>query len=982
MSRMGGGKSLIYNHLRRVLTLKSYPYTPAAGSFSQSAGVSVSYISTFYSRFMKKVFLFATAAIAALAMVSCNKEIEIQDQIAEGICPDGYYVEELVAEYPHDPETRTAFNEDTGKFAWTEGDELAFHLSNGEYTSAAIDPGTGKVKLYLPVGVTRDNYAVYPASAVVDNAAAVGNMKVVLPDSYDISADPTSDFVPTPLVATNDAENKHLKFEHVGGLLQVTLNVPAGVKTAKVSMGKQITGTFTLEDGTGNGIIAPGAASSDDGVTFVLSESGLAEATEVKLLTPLPSGSYDLFKVEYDNGYEFSKNLSANPWTFGRSGGKKVTISEDNFDDVYDYFWFEALEDNCSVYLTDYKANTSRGFLPIYYSFDKKEWHLWEYTIDASNSNRCTFETINLTSTGDKVWFYGECTGQFTQSTMTNYPTLSVNFHGEGRLACGGIITSLVRKDLSSYTPSAVNQRFGTVGGLFNGMSTLEDASELILPDDCYDYFDKSGGMYSYLFYNCTALKDEGVPRLPANLVRNCLGYMFAGCHSLTKTPELPANSLAELCYQYMFASCPNLEEITELPATDLAKDCYYSMFYNCSNLTTVCPLPATVMAEGSYRNMFEKCSRLEDAPELPATSLAPTCYHSMFRDCVALKNIPAILPSEEAANNCYTFMFRGCTSLEQAPVLSAKVLGMQSYSGMFYGCTALKNVPDLVATTTGSYSCHEMFKNCTALVNAPALPATILGDRCYMNMFEGCESLVNAPALPAETIEVYAYSAMFKDCVSLAIAPSLSHVISFGEYACSYMFQGCTSLCSASDFNCDSVGRYGFYFMFNGCSQLLASPKIQANQIGDNGCNSMFQSCTSITTAGELTCTNLGQSAYSSMFYGCRSLLESPELPATTAAKRCYSQMFMGCSAMTKAAPIHITTTAESFASNMFKNCSVLKEVTVYFTTWPKTSNSNDTSYWLQGVATSGVFKKPTDLEVSRRGDSTVPSGWTLTNL
>ena len=147
---------------------------------------------------MKHLFKFLSlAAVAALTAISCNTELETPAVGTDAACPEGYYVEELTAVYPRDPETRTAFNETTGRFAWTEGDELAFHLSNGEYVAAPIDPATGKVKLYLPVGVTRDNYAVYPASAVVDEAAAIGNMKITVPDTYDISADPNTDYVQT-----------------------------------------------------------------------------------------------------------------------------------------------------------------------------------------------------------------------------------------------------------------------------------------------------------------------------------------------------------------------------------------------------------------------------------------------------------------------------------------------------------------------------------------------------------------------------------------------------------------------------------------------------------------------------------------------------------------------------------------------------------------------------------------------------------------
>ena len=37
---------------------------------------------------------------------------------------------------------------------------------------------------------------------------------------------------------------------------------------------------------------------------------------------------------------------------------------------------------------------------------------------------------------------------------------------------------------------------------------------------------------------------------------------MFNGCDSLTKAPELPAETLAEYCYSDMFSGCESLEEL------------------------------------------------------------------------------------------------------------------------------------------------------------------------------------------------------------------------------------------------------------------------------------------------------------------------------------------------------------------------------------------------------------------------------------
>ena len=55
-----------------------------------------------------------------------------------------------------------------------------------------------------------------------------------------------------------------------------------------------------------------------------------------------------------------------------------------------------------------------------------------------------------------------------------------------------------------------------------------------------------------------------------------CYSYMFNGCSSLTQSPELPAETLADNCYYNMFSGCTSLTQAPELPATTLASSCYH----------------------------------------------------------------------------------------------------------------------------------------------------------------------------------------------------------------------------------------------------------------------------------------------------------------------------------------------------------------------------------------------------------------------
>ena len=64
-----------------------------------------------------------------------------------------------------------------------------------------------------------------------------------------------------------------------------------------------------------------------------------------------------------------------------------------------------------------------------------------------------------------------------------------------------------------------------------------------------------------------------------------CYRYMFNGCTSITRAPELPATTLAHNCYECMFYGCTSLTHAPELPATTLAHGCYHYMFSGCTSL-------------------------------------------------------------------------------------------------------------------------------------------------------------------------------------------------------------------------------------------------------------------------------------------------------------------------------------------------------------------------------------------------------------
>lgn len=379
--------------------------------------------------------------------------------------------------------------------------------------------------------------------------------------------------------------------------------------------------------------------------------------------------------------WEFQKDATM---TFKRSGGKKLSIEQSQFDDPRNYFWFEALEPGSTVKFTKNGAQRQ-----IYYSLDDKHtWNLWDQNTE-----------ITLENTGDRVYMYAMT--DYTYNYDTNHFTT-----GTGTLACGGDILYMMNK----HEGTMKNNQFSY---FFSGMKNLVDASEIIFPDYVSEY------CYFRMFYSCTGLKTPP-KKLPAiTLERNCYGSMFYMCSSLETAPEMDFIYTAYQSCNGMFLSCKALKEPPVFHNVDAQYGSFGTCFNGCSSLEYAPELPATELYESCYFQMFLDCPNLKTAPEtLPATTLANDCYHGMFQGCELLENAPA-LPALDVPKDAYNYMFKDCVSLTGDIILPATHVGESGYYGMFLNSKITS--AEIHATswdaTTGRYGAFRgMFQNCASL--------------------------------------------------------------------------------------------------------------------------------------------------------------------------------------------------------------------------------------------------------------------------
>ncbi len=211
--------------------------------------------------------------------------------------------------------TKTSYDSHDGKFAWDAGDQVALYFSDGKFYNYTVelngsDRSVATILASSARFKTREGFAVYPASAAVQNTT--GALQVSMPDTYDVSdiiagnnTGLTANFTPAPMVADNSIvpTSNRLDFYHVGALMRVTFpNVDPATVTVVATFDQDVTGVYNVDttDPTAPFIQTQGTTANNV-VTFTVaaSESGVGSSvTTFALNIPVPCGVYQTVRVE------------------------------------------------------------------------------------------------------------------------------------------------------------------------------------------------------------------------------------------------------------------------------------------------------------------------------------------------------------------------------------------------------------------------------------------------------------------------------------------------------------------------------------------------------------------------------------------------------------------------------------------------------------------------------------------------------------
>ncbi len=269
------------------------------------------------------------AAVAALALVSCNKENNYTAPDANAVTIRVHASADALK--GDDPETKT-YIDNTNTILWgtdeymklavTAGEETAFSDSdeanaNGNPAatfSFSINPASAASYLYQ---------GLYPASAAVTSSNAnAANYKVVLPGTQNATAssyDPSAYIMVAKPESFNQVETDwQVSFRRATALNKITLkNVPDGKSIKRVVItapsGKYLAGGRHID-----------LSSAENGDIYA--GGGRTESVEVKFATPLTGTNVDVWFTSWDVEVEIGETLTIVAYTTDKKSYTKTIV--------------------------------------------------------------------------------------------------------------------------------------------------------------------------------------------------------------------------------------------------------------------------------------------------------------------------------------------------------------------------------------------------------------------------------------------------------------------------------------------------------------------------------------------------------------------------------------------------------------------------------------------------------------------------------
>lgn len=443
-------------------------------------------------------------------------------------------------------------------------------------------------------------------------------------------------------------------------------------------------------------------------------------------------------------------------------------------------------------------------------------------------------------------------------------------------------------------------------------------------------------------------------------------------------------------------------------------------MFSGCTSLPDVhfCDFSTVSSVEANaFNGMFSGCTGLKNNPDEDEEIVlgydgagASSVYMQMFKGCTGLEG-GVVVQTTQVPNLMLREMFSGCSSLRDVTMHYRGALGGKSKSGRAYNW--MLGVQD-----EGTYYCYRGTDLSIRGTNGipvnwkvrylDSMPLKFTAEEANSSVSMQIVKLRqdgNAPtasfecSLDGETWNAWDGSAITLSSVgdsvqirSSELLQSISNQYGYRNFIMtgklaldgSVMSLFANSDVDHSEYRVPEVSSYGLYGLFYGCTSLSSITNSVLEEVYFGGSAQypmtlMFSNCTGLTDLSGITLpSSRSPYCFQQMFNGCIGLTAIPSwnYSRTSAYVGRYQGMFYNCSSLTSASVPDSGMDGQNAFGQMFYLCSSLSEMDVNFTGAYNTMNF---MFWMMGVSSSGTFKCPEGADVSVRGTSGIPSGWTI---
>ena len=231
-------------------------------------------------------------------------------------------------------ETKATLAEDTGSFAFSEGDAIKVFNGTGLYASTCVVIDGSKATFTMEDGFadTGSGFAAFPAASIssISGSGVTFNLPACYPYTEVGGADPSAAKVPCPMIASYTA-GSDLSFKQAGAVVRIRVKeCVAGDLTFTFT--SKVTGLVTVEGvptGTDGGIRADNL--SDGGYSITVTGVPAVSGDEYFFITlPVPTGTDPLNVGVWNHGASMDKVATlhnATPGSLNRAGGWKRGVS-------------------------------------------------------------------------------------------------------------------------------------------------------------------------------------------------------------------------------------------------------------------------------------------------------------------------------------------------------------------------------------------------------------------------------------------------------------------------------------------------------------------------------------------------------------------------------------------------------------------------------------------------------------------------------